>query len=198
MFTGLIKDVGEITRVDDHGVDRVFTLATKLDLKGQQIGASIACNGVCLTLTEKTANSFMAMASAETLSKTTLGEWKAGRKINLEPSLRLGDEMGGHFVFGHVDASVTLQGKTSDGQSWRLQFELPPMAKAFIAPKGSVALDGVSLTVNEVTDGSFGVNIIPHTLQNTNFASLEPGQRVNLEIDMLARYVARMNESRAA
>lgn len=198
MFTGLIKDIGAIAHVATHAHERVFTIAAPLlNLAAEKIGASIACNGVCLTVIRKEEQQFTALASAETLSKTTLANWEQGKLINLEPSLRLGDELGGHLVYGHVDGIARCYAVEEEGQSIRFTFSAPAELMRFIAPKGSVALDGVSLTVNEVHESSFGVNIIPHTMQHTTFANLTVGQAVNLEIDMLARYVARLNEVKA-
>lgn len=198
MFTGLIKDIGEIAHVETHPHERIFTIAAPLlNLAAEKIGASIACNGVCLTVIKKEEQQFTALASAETLSKTTLANWEQGALINLETSLRLGDELGGHLVYGHVDGIAHCHAIEEEGQSIRFTFSAPAELMRFIAPKGSVALDGVSLTVNEVHESSFGVNIIPHTMQHTTFASLTVGQAVNLEIDMLARYVARLNEVKA-
>ncbi len=195
MFTGIIKDVGEVTTLQQSaGGDKAFTIQTRLNLKSIDIGASIACSGVCLTVTDKTDNTFTADVSLETLNVTTLKNWQKGTQVNLEASLRLGDEMGGHIVSGHVDAVVKVLSRKQDGQSWRFQFELPQKLKKFIASKGSVALNGVSLTVNEVEQDYFGVNIIPHTLQETIFGDLEEGDEVNLEIDTLARYAARTLE----
>ena len=191
MFTGLIKDVGNVVAVKANALDRELTLSTKLDMTAQALGASVACNGVCLTLISKAAHEFTVMVSAETLAKTTIGAWKEGTRVNLEPSLKMGDELGGHFVYGHVDGLSRCLERKKDGTSWRLTFETPHALKGFIAPKGSVALDGISLTVNEVGANSFGVNIIPHTMENTHFSDLAAGQQVNMEIDMLARYVAR-------
>jgi riboflavin synthase len=196
MFTGLIRDVGEIMRVGGTASERVFVIRTqKLDLARESIGASIACNGVCLTVIEKTADTFTVLASAETLSKTTLGAWQQGTRINLEASLRMGDELGGHMVYGHVDGRATLESVKEVDGSRRMVFSTPPHLRPFIAPKGSITLDGVSLTVNELIGSGFAVNIIPHTLEHTNLGSMKTGQAVNMEIDMLARYVARLMET---
>ena len=158
------------------------------------IGASIGCSGCCLTAIEVGSDWFAAEASAETLSKTTLGRWKVGTRLNLERSLCVGDELGGHLVSGHVDGIGEALSSTPASGSTRWVFRVPPELARFIAVKGSVAVDGVSLTVNEVTDDTFGVNIIPHTASVTGFGSLRPGDTVNIEIDMLARYVARLAE----
>jgi riboflavin synthase len=194
MFTGLITDVGEIRRIEKRG-DTHIVIATHYDTGLIAIGASIACSGVCLTVVDK-GNSqdrwFAVTASSETLSKTTLGAWKAGDRINLERPLKIGDELGGHIVAGHVDGVAELVRRTSEGESIRMLFEAPKELARFIAPKGSVALDGVSLTVNEVEDARFGVNIVPHTAKATGFGHLLQGAKVNLEADLLARYVARL------
>jgi len=191
MFTGLIQGVGKIRAIEQHG-DRRLEISTSFDLEAVAIGASIACSGVCLTVTEKHDGWFVVEASAETLSKTTVGDWEKGRSINLEKSLKLGDELGGHLVFGHVDGIAEISARASDGDSTRFRFQPPAELAKFIAQKGCISLDGVSLTVNEVDDHGFGVNIISHTLAQTGFGAAAPGDRVNLEIDMLARYVARL------
>ncbi|AWK86858.1 riboflavin synthase [Azospirillum thermophilum] len=191
MFTGIITDVGRVRAVERQG-DTRFTIETAFDTATVPIGASIANNGVCLTVVETGPGWFAVQASGETLSKTTLGSWAEGTRVNLERALKLGDELGGHIVSGHVDGVGTLLSIRPDGESIRLTFEAPADLAKFIAPKGSVAVDGVSLTVNEVDGARFGVNIIPHTQQATTFGGLREGDRVNLEIDMLARYVARL------
>ena len=159
-------------------------------------GASIGCSGCCLTAVELGPDSFAADASAESLAKTTLGTWRVGTHINLERSLRVGDELGGHLVSGHVDGVGTALSATPENASTRWRFQVPPDLARFIAAKGSVAIDGVSLTVNDVAADTFGVNIIPHTAAVTSFGALAPGDAVNIEIDMLARYVARLAEFR--
>jgi len=191
MFTGIISDVGRVRAVTPGG-DTGFTIATAYDARDIALGASIACAGVCLTVTGKGEGWFTVQASAETLARSTLGAWRVGTPVNLERALRVGDELGGHILSGHVDAVATILERRPDGDSLRFVFEvLPPLERA-IAPKGSVALDGVSLTVNEVEGRRFGVNIIPFTRTKTTFGAAEPGDRVNLEIDVLARYVARL------
>jgi riboflavin synthase len=191
MFTGIITDVGRVRAVRPGG-DTAFTIATAFDTEDIAIGASIACAGVCLTVTERGQGWFAVQASAETLSRTTLGEWREGSSINLERALKLGDELGGHILSGHVDAVAEIVSRRPEGDSVRFVFAVPPPFDKAIAPKGSVALDGVSLTVNEVEGSRFGVNIIPHTQANTTFGAAQAGDRVNLEIDVLARYVARL------
>ncbi|MGC2854232.1 riboflavin synthase [Novispirillum sp. DQ9] len=192
MFTGIITDLGRVRRVERKGGDARFEFATAYDMGGVAIGASIACNGVCLTVIEKGDGWFAVDASAETLSKTTLGAWEEGTAVNFERALAVGDELGGHIVSGHVDGVATVVAVEPFGESVRYTFEAPQALKKYVAPKGSVALDGVSLTVNEVDDARFGINVIPHTQQVTTFGGLVPGARVNMEIDMLARYVARL------
>ena len=176
--------------------DSRFAIATSYDLAGVALGASIACSGACLTVVDKGQDEagawFAAGASAETLSKTTLGDWQVGSPVNLERPLALGAELGGHLVTGHVDGTAELVLREREGDSWRLRFRVPGELKHYIAAKGSVALDGVSLTVNEVLDDVFGVNIIPHTASVTTFGERRVGDRVNLEIDLLARYLARL------
>lgn len=195
MFTGIITDLAEVASVDLNAArDARFEIVTHYDLTTVPIGASIAHNGVCLTVVAKSGDRYAVEVSAETLSKTTLGSWQAGRKINLERPLSLGDELGGHMVSGHVDGGAKVVSITPDGASKRFVFEAPKPLARFIAPKGSVALDGVSLTVNEVEGARFGINVIPHTQEVTTFGNLAVGDPVNLEIDLLARYVARLSE----
>jgi riboflavin synthase len=200
MFTGIVTDVGEVTEVVPGGGagDLRFTIATRYDMASVALGASICCSGCCLTVTSKGVAAgrswFTVDVSGETLSKTTLGQWAVGRRINLERSLKLGDELGGHLVYGHVDGVGRVVAMTPEGGSVRFVFEVPDALAGFIAPKGSIAIDGVSLTVNEVDGVRFGVNIIPHTQAETTFGGAKPGDPVNLEVDMLARYVARLLE----
>lgn len=195
MFTGIVTDVGRVVAIE-RGGDTGFTIETDYDPASIHVGASIAHGGVCLTVVGRSGQRYTIQASGETLSKTTLGTWQVGTEVNLERSLRLGDELGGHLVFGHVDAVARVVDRQPEGDSVRFVFEAPAHLAQYFAPKGSVALDGVSLTVNEVDGSRFGVNIIPHTLQCTTFRNLNPGDPVNLEVDMLARYVARMIETR--
>ncbi|MCC7305447.1 MAG: riboflavin synthase [Alphaproteobacteria bacterium] len=198
MFTGLIQNIGTVRSVDKTRNDLRLGIETGIDLGNVPAGASIACSGVCLTVTQKNKNSFFTDVSAETLNKTLIGEWKAGTRINIEPSLRLGDELGGHFVFGHADGVAEVTSIKSDGAFRRMIVKPPAGLLKFIASKGSVALDGVSLTINELEKDSFGVNIIPHTLEHTTLGYLKRGDKVNIEIDMLARYTARILEKDAA
>lgn len=196
MFTGIITDVGRLRRVAADR-DTRLEIETAWDTAAIALGASIACSGVCLTVVETGPGWFAVEASAETLSCTTLGEWSAGRRINLEGALKVGDELGGHIVSGHVDGIGTVAERRPDGASVRFAVDAPRGLARFVAAKGSIAVDGVSLTVNSVDETRFGVNIIPHTLEHTTLADLGLGDRVNLEIDMLARYVARLAEWRA-
>jgi len=191
MFTGIITDLGEVKEIGRVGETR-FRIATRYDMHSVAIGASIACDGVCLTVVEKGLDWFAVEASQETLSKTTLAGWRPGTRINLERAMRLGDELGGHIVSGHVDGVARVVAIRPDGESLRFTFEAPDDLKKYVAPKGSVALDGVSLTVNEVDGARFGINVIPHTQKETTFGVLAVGHSVNMEIDMLARYVARL------
>jgi riboflavin synthase len=194
MFTGIISDIGLIVDVVDHGVDKSFVIRTGFDVARIEIGASIACSGCCLTVVTKDGTDFTVDVSAETLSKTNLESWEKGTQINLEQSLKLGDELGGHIVSGHVDGLAVLESVTPEGESRRLVFSVPDEFSKFIAPKGSIALDGVSLTVNEVDNNHFGVNIIPHTWDVTTIGQRQAGDHLNFEVDMLARYVARMHD----
>ncbi|MBM3643867.1 MAG: riboflavin synthase [Alphaproteobacteria bacterium] len=200
MFTGIVTDIGEVVGVAAGGAtgDLRFTIATRHDLGPIALGASIACSGCCLTVVSKgrsgERHSFDVEVSAETLSKTHLGGWQAGTSINLELSLKLGDELGGHLVYGHVDGQARIVGLRAEGGSKRFTFEAPAELARFIASKGSVAIDGVSLTVNEVAGERFGVNVISHTSAMTTLGRAREGQAVNLEVDMLARYVARLQE----
>jgi len=195
MFTGIITDVGRVRRLSrgsapEGGLEA--TIATAYDSADIPIGASIACSGSCLTVIAVEPGAFSVQASVETLACSTLGDWTPDAPINLERSLRVGDELGGHIVSGHVDGVARLLERWPEGESVRLVIEAPAALMPYIASKGSVALDGVSLTVNEVADGNFGVNIIPYTLAHTSLGGAQPGQRMNLEIDPLARYVARL------
>lgn len=192
MFTGLVQDIGIVRAVERHGEDMSAEIETGLRLENMSIGASICCAGVCLSVTDKAEKSFFVDISAETLSKTSLVQWAVGRRINLEPSLRLGDELGGHFVFGHVDGLARVEAFEASGGSLFIRLKAPDGLERFIAAKGSVTLDGVSLTVNRVEGIFFEVNIIPHTAENTTLSNLSQGDFLNMEVDMLARYVAKM------
>jgi riboflavin synthase len=192
MFTGIITDLGTVAAIAEGDRSRRMTIQTALPLEKIAIGASIACDGCCLTVVEKKSDTFVVDVAAETLAVTSLGQWTVGAKINLESSLRLGDELGGHIVSGHVDGLAVLESAAQDGDSWRLKIRVPAKLAPYLAPKGSVALNGISLTVNEVAGDVFGVCLIPHTWNVTNISRLKPGDKINLEVDMLARYVARI------
>lgn len=205
MFTGIVTNIGTVRAVDPLGAGHDMRLVIGVegahpdwaDMPRVPIGASISCSGCCLTAVEVGPGWFAVTASNETLSKTTLGTWRVGTKVNLERPLRVGDELGGHIVAGHVDGLGEVLQATPDHGSTRWLFRVPEALARYIAPKGSIAIDGVSLTVNEVQGAVFGVNIIPHTAEATTFATLKPGDPVNLEIDTVARYVARLQEYRA-
>ena len=200
VFTGIITGVGTVQRLSALGGGQDMRLeigSPWADTGSIAVGASIACSGCCLTAVALGADWFAVDASAETLSKTKLGGWGVGTRVNLERSLRMGDELGGHLVSGHVDGLGRVVRVESENGSWRVEVEAPPGLARFIAPKGSVALDGVSLTVNEVAGTRFGVNIIPHTWAVTTLGQLHEGSDVHIEIDMLARYVARLTEAMA-
>lgn len=194
MFTGIVTDVGRVVGLERRG-DARFEIETGLDLSSTPLGASIAVSGVCLTVVERSGRRFSVDVSAETLSRTTLGSWEIGRAVNLEASLKVGDELGGHLVSGHVDGLGRIESRRAEGDSWRFRFFGPRILAPFIAEKGSLAVDGVSLTVNDVEDQAdavvFGINIIPHTAAMTTFGASAVGDSVNLEIDMVARYLRR-------
>jgi riboflavin synthase len=197
MFTGIITAVGEVAELEQRG-DLRARIACSYDPDGLDLGASIACNGVCLTVIDKGTHAgrgwFDVEISAESVSKTNIRDWTEGARINLERALKVGDELGGHIVSGHVDGVATIVDIRAEGDSTRVTFEAPEALAKFIAPKGSVALDGTSLTVNEVEGCRFGVNFIPHTKSATTWGEVKIGDRINLEIDTLARYVARLAE----
>jgi len=193
MFTGIVKDIGEVRAVESRGGDLRLTIAFRqLGANSLTLGDSVCVQGVCLTVAELTAGEFVADVSRETLSLTTLGECVAGARLNLEPALRAGDPLGGHLVSGHIDGIGRVRERRADARSTRLLVEAPEGLMRYIARKGSVALDGVSLTVNEVEGATFGVNLIPHTLAVTTLGRLAAGDRVNVEVDQLARYVERV------
>ena len=191
MFTGIVTGIGHIVSIVDTG-DRTFRIGCDWDCSQIDIGASIACSGVCLTVVARETNSFDVTASAETLAVTTAGNWSVGDQINLERALKLGDELGGHIVSGHVDGLAEIKSIENSGDSHIVWLQAPSAFVQFIAAKGSVALDGVSLTVNAVDGCLFSINIIPHTWSSTGWAGAVVGQKMNMEIDMLARYVARL------
>ncbi|WP_108501396.1 riboflavin synthase [Paracoccus indicus] len=196
MFTGIITDIGIVRAVEMRG-DMRARIGCAYDMSGVDMGASIASDGVCLTVVAKGDDWYDVDISAETLSKTNIGSdgWQVGQRLNLERALRVGDELGGHIVSGHVDGVARIVSAVNDGDSLRLTFEAPPELARFVAPKGSVALNGTSLTVNEVEGNRFGINLIPHTQQVTTWGDAREGDAVNLEIDTLARYVARLAEA---
>ena len=201
MFSGIITDVGRVRRLRrgaGAGGGLEATIATAYDTALIPLGASIACSGPCLTVVAVEPGAFSVQASAETLACSTLGDWVEGTQVNLERALRLGDELGGHLVSGHVDGVARLIDRRPEGESVRFVIEAPAGLMPYIASKGSVALAGVSLTVNEVASSQFGVNIIPYTLAHTSLGEARPGQRLNLEIDQIARYVARLLGTRPA
>jgi riboflavin synthase len=197
MFTGIITDIGRVRTLEQNG-DLTARITTSYDRDSIALGASIACDGVCLTVTalgeEEGETWFEVDISAETLAKTNIGEWRVHSAVNLERALKVGDELGGHIVSGHVDGVAELIAMAEEGDSTRMSFRVPHDLSKYIAPKGSVALNGTSLTVNEVEGDTFGVNVIPHTKEVTTWGEARVGDHINLEIDTLARYVARLQE----
>lgn len=201
MFTGIVTDVGTVRSAEQRG-DLRLKIGTSFDVETIDLGASIACSGVCLTVVDKGDDWFAVDVSGETVSRSAAGHWTEGAKLNLERSLRLGDELGGHIVTGHVDAVAEVVETRADGDSTRIEIAIPTNLAPMIAPKGSITLDGVSLTVNEVQDGQgeagrMTVNIIPHTAQHTTLGALAPGRQLNVEVDVLARYISRMMSARS-
>ncbi|NVO29056.1 riboflavin synthase [Donghicola sp. C2-DW-16] len=193
MFTGIITDIGRIAELEQRG-DLRARIETVYDMETVDLGASIACDGCCLTVIEKGPNWFDVQISTESISKTNIGDWAVDKRINLERALKVGDELGGHIVSGHVDGVAEVVAVLDEGDSTRVTLRAPEALAKYIAPKGSVALNGTSLTVNEVNGCDFGINFIPHTKQVTTWGGVAVGQRINLEIDTLARYVARLRE----
>jgi riboflavin synthase len=201
MFTGIVTDVGTVRRAEQRG-DLRLVIATSYDLDSIDLGASISCSGVCLTVVDKGEDWFAVDVSGETISRSAGDHWREGAKLNLERALRLGDELGGHIVTGHVDAVAEVMGTSAEGDSTRIGIAIPKELAPMIAPKGSITLDGVSLTVNEVHDvgdvgTQFAVNVIPHTAQHTTLGLLKAGQQLNVEVDVLARYINRMLAARS-
>lgn len=201
MFTGIVTDVGTVRSAEQRG-DLRLVIATGYDLGSVDLGASIACSGVCLTVVDKGDDWFAVDVSAETMSRTAADLWREGARLNLERSLRLGDEFGGHIVTGHVDAVAEVVGVCPEGDSQRIGLSVPRALAPMIAPKGSITLDGVSLTVNDVRDAEdgsthFSVNIIPHTARHTTLGSTAPGRQLNVEVDVLVRYIDRMLAARS-
>jgi riboflavin synthase len=198
VFTGIITCLGSVASIEQRG-DLRMTIASDYDLGSIAIGASIACSGVCLTVIEAGPDTmrsswFAVDVSAETLARTTLGRWRVGTPVNLERSLKIGDELGGHLVFGHADGVAVVKERRGEGDSVIFRFAAPPALAPYIAEKGSISLDGTSLTVNAVAGSEFTINVIPHTLAVTSFGTRQVGDEVNVEVDMLARYVARLRE----
>lgn len=199
MFTGIIQDIGQVLSIEAHGQDvRMAVAVSALRLDRQAVGDSIAVSGVCLTICAFIEQGFVADLSRETLNVTTVGSWRVGERVNLEPALRIGDALGGHLVSGHVDGVAELLERDPDERSERLKFRVPRALARYIARKGSVTLDGVSLTVNDVAGDCFGVNLIPHTLTHTTFGTTAVGASVNLEVDQMARYAERLLGDEAA
>ncbi len=205
MFTGIITDIGLVKSVKETDGGKRLAVTTALDLSKTDLGASISCSGACMTVVEKGSNWFEVDVSDESLSKTTIGGWNEGSSVNLEMALKMGDELGGHIVSGHVDGLGGVKSTTPVGESLKLEIEVSPELGRLIAPKGSVTIDGVSLTTNEVSEKSleneggshiFSINIIPHTQQMTTLGKLCIGDKVNVEIDTLARYVARLQDTK--
>ncbi len=193
MFAGIVTDVGRVRAVEAAAAGGMrLEIGTAYDTGGIALGASIACSGPCLTVTGKGPGWFAVDVSGETARRTTLGDWRAGTRVNLERALGLGDEIGGHLVTGHIDGVALVEGAEPEGDSLRLTVRCPAELARFVAPKGSVALEGVSLTVNEVAGEVFGVNLIPHTLACTTFDGCAAGRRLNLEVDLIARYLDRL------
>jgi riboflavin synthase len=191
MFTGIITDLGSVTAIEKQG-ETAFTLRTGFPMQEVAIGASIACDGCCLTVVEKGTDWFKLQVSEESLARTTLGGWKTGTRVNLERALKAGDELGGHLVSGHVDGVAAVESIEDSRESRIIWLSAPQEFAKYIAPKGSVTLNGVSLTVNNVQNNWFSINVIPHTLKVTNLGALKIGDRLNLEIDLIARYLARL------
>ena len=196
MFTGIVTDIGSVLALDQQG-DLRARIGTRYDIEGIDVGASIACDGVCLTviaLGQDPQNWFDVQISAESVSKTNIGDWTLGKRLNLERALKVGDELGGHIVSGHVDGLAEVVAMRREGDSTRVTFRAPHALAGFIAPKGSVALNGTSLTVNEVEGTDFGINFIPHTQTATTWGDVALGDKINLEVDTMARYVARLRD----
>jgi len=196
VFSGIVQDIGRVEACERRGGDlRLLIAAPRLDLSATRVGDSLCVRGCCLTVTELAGRAFAADVSRETLAVTTLGDLVVGSPVNLEPALRVGEALGGHLVSGHVDGVARIAAASAEARSLRLTIDSPGELRSFLAPKGSVAVDGVSLTINEVQGASFGVNIIPHTQTSTTLGALTVGARVNLEVDLIARYLARLLES---
>jgi len=195
MFTGIIQEIGTIEKIETKG-DWVVSISSSLNMDEVKVGASIACDGVCLTVITKNEHCFDVQLSTETLGKTTARWWRVGALVNVESSLKMGDEMGGHIVAGHVDGVLKIVSIEEEKDSLRYRFEIPQEFAMFLASKGSIALDGISLTINEVNGQIFGINIIPHTQKETTIGGKKPGDLMNFEIDLIARYVGTMLKAR--
>ena len=197
MFSGIVTDVGRVRSVAEAGGGGLrLEIGTAYDTEGIALGASIACSGPCLTVVDMGPGWFAVDVSRETADRTTLGDWREGTRVNLERALALGDEIGGHLVTGHIDGVAVVEATAPEGESLRLTVRCPADLSRFVASKGSVALDGASLTVNEVDGDVFGINLIPHTLAETTFGDCTAGRRLNLEVDLIARYLARLHSER--
>lgn len=192
MFTGLVEGTGTLVRADRHGPDASLVIRADFDTGALVLGESIAVDGVCLTVASFQGHQFVADVSAETLSRTTLGERMPGRRLNIERALRLGDRFGGHIVSGHIDGIGVLRDRKPDGRSWRLFFQIPPNLSRYTIEKGSIAINGISLTINGCGEGRFDVNIVPHTADQTTIEELRAGDRVNIEVDVIGKYVERL------
>ncbi len=197
MFTGIVTDRGVVLRIDDKGGQKRIVIGCHYDSTDLDIGASICCDGCCLTVVDFEGGGIAFDVSNETIARTTIGDWNAETLVNIEKSMKLGDELGGHLVFGHVDGKATLQSIERDGDCYLVKIAVPPQLAHYVAEKGSVALNGVSLTVTDVENNVFGVSIIPHTWEVTNLSRLSVGSEMNFEVDMLARYVARVLQHNA-
>ena len=191
MFTGLIEETGSITGVRPTSTGRDLTVRAPGIVKNAAIGDSIAVNGICLTVVTKSGDSFVCHAGVETLARTTAGSWQTGQRANLEQALRVGDRLGGHFVQGHVDCVGQCLARRQVGETWEFTFSIPADYAGYVVEKGSIAIDGISLTVTNLTESSFSVAIIPHTLANTTLGDMQPGREVNVEVDVLGKYVRR-------
>ena len=189
MFTGLIQDIGEIQSLQHRGGGVSLTISTQLDLRSVKVGDSVAVEGVCLTVVEVSGRAFSVEVSPETLGRTTLASWKKGQRVNLETALKMSDPLGGHLVSGHVDGTGEIAEVAREGNSWRYRFRVPPEVGRYLIEKGSVAVDGISLTVAECRDQGFSVSVIPHTAERTTLGKKKAGDRVNLENDLIAKYV---------
>ncbi len=192
MFTGLIQGLGTLLRTERHGQDAAMVVQAHYAMEALTLGESIAVDGACLTVVSFQGNVFTVDVSAETLSRTTLGRKPPGSRLNLEQALRLGDRLGGHLVTGHVDGLGTLRDRRQEGRSWRLVFETPPDLQRYVIEKGSIAINGISLTVNGCSEGAFEVNVVPHTFAETTIGEVKIGEAVNLETDLLGKYVEKM------